>query len=143
MSYPPQGFPVPTLAYDTEGTDISSDPGGVTCSWKCENQTIAAGGDYTFFSKTLTCAQTTVLFGFAAGNARTVEANVIKLRLFINGIQVAEGAYLPFDCRSYVFMEHLTVSAGNRIVRLDGHNYSGGSEGGQVSGAVGGCCSKV
>lgn len=131
------------LIYDTEGTHWSTSTSNST-NWPCEAFTIPSGGDHTYFTKTLTCAQATVLFGFAAGTVKSVYSDTAKLRLFIDGVQVAETGFWSNQPDTYILIGHRNVSSGARITRLDGHNYHGSLAQALVcSGGVGAGCPKT
>lgn len=134
------------LVHDTEDTEISADDQSDPCDWYCENDlNIGAGGDSTFFSKSLTCDKATILYGFGAGSGSGSLINSLKVRLLIDGTQVAESGYLLLDnqSHSWCLIGHRSVSGGDRIVRIDVHNYNASVRGALMSGGVGGGCSKI
>jgi hypothetical protein len=54
---------------------------------------------------------------------RATAADTIKLRLYINAVQVAESAYLLGTPEVVALMATAQPPAGYRVVELKGHNY--------------------
>jgi hypothetical protein len=87
---------------------------------------VTAGADFDLASLTQTYSAGpahTVAYGHAVLKADS--ANMLKLRLYMNAVLVAESAYLTTSYLLWRVMGH-SVLAGSKIVKMAVHNYDAG-----------------
>jgi len=82
------------------------------------------GGDVTFLGTTPTFEQATIFEGCFGGAYATSGTDAMKLRFFLDGVQQSESGYLlRFSLEPVQSQAYKAVAAGDRVVRLDAHNY--------------------
>ena len=113
-----------TLLHDTLGSSESTVPYTATHNWNCSQQSVTAGGDLDLLSITLSCIRQTVIEAACGGAFYADSASSVKIRLFIDGVQVAESAYITTAGGPLHVGNCSSVSSGSRIVKMTMHNYA-------------------
>jgi len=89
------------------------------------NDAIGAGADFEFVALTQAYDASSLAVGVGVFDVETNTADTIKVRLFMDGVQVAESAFLLVDPLLYILMATRALS-GTVECKLEAHNYGGG-----------------
>lgn len=134
------------ITHDTLSSAVCTDASSVALGIYHAVLSTGAGADATFLTFDLTCAQATIIYAGAGGSRYIAQyANIIKLRLYIDGVQVAETDYITeaniFD--SWVLVGYRSVSSGARTITVAVHNYDASARNVRITGGLGAGCAKL
>ncbi len=132
----------PALADDILGSTVSAVLADQTGGYSGYTP-ITATTEVTLASKTQSYDASSLAVGVAAGNFRATDSN-IKIRLVMDGVQVAEGAYVMNAGDKHVVMATRALS-GSVACSIRAYNYGGSAynclqagtvNGGEASGVI-------
>lgn len=115
-----------TLVEDILGTGTPSVAVATSGTWGQRNLSIAAGDDLDV-SLTQTYAATSLAVGFAVVFGAEETQNTLKLRLVMNGVQVAESAYLTYTKVGWTIASGTRALSGSIACISRIHNYDVGA----------------
>ena len=111
-----------TLAEDVVGSAVFDGTATGTGAFKT-NESVGAGSDRDLASVTKTFATPSRAVGAAFFHGTAQTAMTLKLRCYIDGVQVAESAYIPQTTLNVVAVGTKDVSGGvNKITKAAIHN---------------------
>lgn len=116
----------PALIDDIQGSAGTDLVANIVTSWERFREELAAGADLTLATKTQSYSAGSRAFAAGFTLAAVDDANEIKLRLFMAGVQVVETAYLPAGAvpDNYI-LTFIKAMSGSEECKLTVHNYDG------------------
>ncbi len=119
-----------TATHDIEGSAGS----GVSASQtSIANQarhayTMATGTDLDLATKTQVYAAGSLAEIYGVGVFNPADASTVKLRLYADGVQIAEGDWLDNNSWWQTSISGYAALVGSKVIKLSAHNYAAGDE---------------
>lgn len=114
------------LSQDIVGSAVNAD-NCAGASNLYNSTSIPASSDFTYatLAQVYDAASMAVAAGFGASEALTV--NTLKMRVYMDGVQVAESAYIPTTSPAAIVVIGTKALSGNKTCYVAIHNYDAGS----------------
>lgn len=117
---------VNTLAEDIVGSSGPIDTSDTTTAASVLQPSIAGSGDYACATKTQSYDASSLAVAVGFVNAVATTVSTLKLRLYMDGVQVAESSYFAASATAETIILVATRAlSGSKICKIDIHNYSG------------------
>lgn len=110
-------------AQSVSKSEIARDGGGSFSAYQAQKG-IAAESDLDFVSKTDSFSTTSKAVAGAAGWWWASASDSVKARIYMDGVQVGESAYLDGSALTFTTVTGNYSLSGSKIVKLSFHNYS-------------------
>ncbi len=117
-----------TPAEDMTGSTIDATAAPTSLTSYKKSTSIAAGGDLDVVSNTSTYAAGDLAVAVGMAMCASDGANSVKLRLYMDGVQIAESAYLLNTDFTLFSLAGTKALSGSKVCKLSAHNYAVGAQ---------------
>lgn len=114
----------PTPVLDDQSFDTNAEPTSTRKYVYREVVPITATSEVTLLTTTITLSVASDVFGACGAGFIATAENQVKIRLFIDGVQLQESAYITTKYHSRNLQDSRACSSGNRTVHITGRNYA-------------------